>query len=129
MKKVTKMVLMLCLILLGALCYAHGVARTETEKKGDGIPISVKEKVAHGDLDKSSYIHATIDGHLLTVFFTQNIGPVDIEVTTASGALVQTMCIFTPDGWQTYLIQTGDYVITFYLSNGDEYYGEFTVTD
>jgi len=32
MKKVTKMVLMLGLVLSGALCYAHGVARTESEK-------------------------------------------------------------------------------------------------
>ena len=29
----------------------------------------------------------------------------------------------------TYLPQTGDYIITFTLANGDEYYGEFTVTD
>ena len=33
MKKVTKLVLMLCLVLSGALCYAHGAAGTENEKK------------------------------------------------------------------------------------------------
>ena len=33
MKKVTKLVLMLCLILSGAFCYAHGAARTEKEKE------------------------------------------------------------------------------------------------
>ena len=32
MKKVTTLVLMLCLILSGALCHASGVARTENEK-------------------------------------------------------------------------------------------------
>ena len=37
MKKVTKLVLMLCLILSGALCYAHGTARTENEKGEDGF--------------------------------------------------------------------------------------------
>ena len=31
MKKVTQFVLMLCLILSGALCYASGLARTENE--------------------------------------------------------------------------------------------------
>ena len=32
MKKVTNLVLMLCLSLSAAFCYAHGVARTENEK-------------------------------------------------------------------------------------------------
>ena len=40
MKKVTTLVLMLCLILSGALCHASGVARTENEKGGDGISSS-----------------------------------------------------------------------------------------
>ena len=35
----------------------------------------------------------------------------------------------TPDCYQFYLPLTGDYIITFTLANGDEYYGEFTVTD
>jgi hypothetical protein len=37
MKKVTKVVLMLCLTLSGALCYANGEARIEKEQ-GEGIP-------------------------------------------------------------------------------------------
>ena len=40
MKKVTTLVLMLCLILSGALCHASGVARTENEKGEDGISSS-----------------------------------------------------------------------------------------
>ena len=35
MDNATTLVLMLCLFLLGALCYANGVARTENEK-GEG---------------------------------------------------------------------------------------------
>lgn len=38
MKKVIKMVLMLCLVLSGALCYASGAARTENLKGEDGTP-------------------------------------------------------------------------------------------
>ncbi len=34
-----------------------------------------------------------------------------------------------PDSGQFYIAATGDYVFTVTLSNGDEYYGEFTVTD
>ena len=37
MKKMTKLVLMLCLILSGAWCYANGAAGTGN-KKGEGIP-------------------------------------------------------------------------------------------
>ena len=35
------MVLMLCLVLSAALSYAHGVARTETERDGTSIITSV----------------------------------------------------------------------------------------
>ena len=41
MKKVTTLVLMLCLILSGALCYARGVARTDNGNEKDGTPIEV----------------------------------------------------------------------------------------
>ena len=41
MKKVTALVLMLCFILSGALCYARGVDGTE-KKQGEGIPIDQK---------------------------------------------------------------------------------------
>ena len=37
MKKMTKLVLMLCLVLSGAWCYANGAAGTGN-KKGEGIP-------------------------------------------------------------------------------------------
>ncbi len=40
MKKVTTMVLMLCLILSAAFSYAHSVARTEN-KKAVGVPLEV----------------------------------------------------------------------------------------
>lgn len=36
MIKIKKTMLMLCLVLSGALCYAHGVAETENNK-GDSI--------------------------------------------------------------------------------------------
>lgn len=129
MKKVTTLFLMLCLILSGALCYAHAVARTETEKKGDGIPISVKGKVAHGDLDKSSSISPTLDGHVLTVVFNEDLGQVYAEVTTDSNLLVDATITFTPNGIIFYITNAGNYMVTFKLSNGDEYYGEFSITD
>lgn len=127
MQKLSKLVLMLCLTLSGAMCYAYGAARTGDEK-GEG-PILTKLKAQHGGTDKSGSIVSYIDGHTLTVIFTENIGLVEMEITTDTGVHVQTYWANTPDGQQAYIPQTGDYVITFTLSNGDEYYGEFTVTD
>ena len=128
MKKLTTLVLMLCLTLSGALCNAHGAARTENEK-GDGTPITTIGLVQHGGTDKGSSIMASIDGHYLTVAFTENLGQVAIEITTATGNHVQTDSCLTPNGLQFYIPLVGDYIVTFTLPNGDEYYGEFTVTD
>ena len=90
--------------------------------------INIKENNVQG-VPKGSSIQASIDGHTLTVVFTENLGQVAIDVTTATGTIVQTYWMNTPDGLQSYMANTGDYIITFTLSNGDEYYGEFTVTD
>ena len=45
MFKLRQMILMLCLILSGALCYANG--EVKLEKKGDGTPIEIIEKACH----------------------------------------------------------------------------------
>jgi hypothetical protein len=129
MKKVTTMFLMLCLLFSGALSYAHSEASIENEKKGDGVPIELKECTGVSSLDKSNAITPVIDGHVLTVAFTENLGQVAVEVTTASGALVDGTTTITPNGVQIYIPLAGDYIVTFTLPNGDVYYGEFTVTD
>ena len=128
MKKITTLVLMLCLALSGALCYAHGAVGTETEK-GEGTPITVILKSQHGGTDKGGSIAPSISGHTLTIAFTENLGQVTIEVSTASGTSVHFTSTPTPNGVQCYIPNAGDYVVTFTLPNGDEYYGEFTVTE
>ncbi len=90
--------------------------------------ITVKEMKAQG-APKGSTIQASIYGHTLTVVFTENLGQVDVEINTTTGESVQFTSVVTPNGLQCYIPNTGDYVVTFTLSNGDEYYGEFTVTD
>ena len=100
-----------------------------SNKTSDGhSTILVKEAQVEG-IPKGSTIQASIDGHTLTVAFTENLGQVAVEITTATGATVEILWVATPNGLQTYLPLTVDYVITFTLPNGDEYYGEFTVTD
>lgn len=89
MNKLKKMILMLCLILSGVLCYAIGAAGMENVI-GKGIPIEVKLKVIHGGLDKSSSITTTMNGHLLFVAFDENLGRVSVDVKSNDNVLSTT---------------------------------------
>lgn len=128
MKKVTKLVLMFCLVLSGAFCYANGAARTENEKR-DGTPILTIAKVQHGGTDKSGSILPSIYDNVLSVVFTEYLGQVTVEVSTTTGMSVEFTSVLTPNGLLVYIPNAGNYIVTFTLENGDEYYGEFTVTD
>ena len=125
MYKFKEMILMLCFILSGALCYAHGEARMENVK-GERLIIRTAH---HGGTDKSGSIVPTIDDKVLTVVFCENLGQVSVEVTTDAGVSVQCLSVLTPNGLQVYVPNAGNYIVTFTLSNGDVYYGEFTVMD
>ena len=98
-------------------------------KGNDGTPISVIKSSSHSGSEKGNSIIAMVNGNMLLVTFTENLGQVAVEVTTASGVLVDYNLVLTPNGMQVYLPGAGDYIITFTLPNGDEYYGEFTVMD
>ena len=94
----------------------------------DGFsPIIVKAGNVQ-DAPKGSTIQASINGHMLTVAFTENLGEVTVEITSATGGYVQVDSCLTPNGLMFYIPLAGDYIVTFTLPNGDEYYGEFTVT-
>ena len=129
MIKLRQMILMLCLILSGALCYANGTTKTGNEKDWVPIPIDIKESTGASGSDRSSSILPSINGHVLTVVFNENVGQVSVEVTTITGATVEYLSVLTPNGLQVYIPNTGDYIVTFTLPNGDVYAGEFTVTD
>lgn len=128
MFKFKEMILMLCFILSGALCYVHGEDRTENEK-GEGIPIEVIEFVSVSGTDKGNSIIPTLDDHFLIVVFNENLGQVSVEVATAAGAILQSLSVYTPNGVQVYIPNAGNYLVTFTLSNGDVYAGEFMVTN
>ncbi len=115
--------LLLGLLIPAAWCGANGISAL------DGFSHIIIRESNNQGIPKSSSIQASINGHILTVVFTENLGQVAIEITTASGVTVESLWVLTPNGLQNYLSQTGDYVITFTLPNGDMYYGEFTVTD
>lgn len=78
---------------------------------------------------KDYAIQASIDGHTLTVVFTENLGQVTVEVSRVGGGETQVESTPTPNGVLFYIYDTGSYIVTFTLPNGDEYYGEFEVTN
>ena len=121
--KIKQLILLLGLLLPTIWCNAH------TTLFSDGYShITVKEKTVQG-APKGSSIQASISGHYLTVTFTENLGQVAVEISTAAGVTVDCSSTVTPNGLQFYIPLAGDYIVTFTLPNGDEYYGEFTVTD
>lgn len=110
-------------LLIGLWCFASSFALFDGHN-------NVSIKVAHAQsVPKTNSIQASINGHLLSVVFLENLGDVIIEITTNSGAPVETLDCVTPNGMSFYIYDTGSYIVTFYLPNGDEYYGEFDVTN
>ena len=122
-KKAKTISILFGLVISSVFCMA------ETLYYSDGYShIDIKEaKVQH--CPKGSSIDASINGHTLTVTFLENLGDVQVEITTATGGTVDYGHIWTPDSYIAYITNTGDYVVTITLGNGDEYYGEFEVTD
>lgn len=125
MKKATKIMLTLCFLLSGAFCFVHGEAGTLEE--GDGITIDLIQASICSRPSKGNSIVPTINGHALSVVFNENIGQVYVEVSLVGGGETQVESTPTPNGVIFYIPNAGSYVVTFTLSNGDVYYGEFTV--
>lgn len=126
MAKLKTLILMFVLLSTTTFSYANW---TNPQDNGDGTPIYIKQSVGNNSNDRSQSINTFINGHSLTVAFSQNLGEVSIDISTASGATIFCLSVQTPTGYQYYIPNTGSYVITFTLPNGDEYYGEFEVKD
>ena len=121
--KIKQFILLLGLILPTVLCSAMCIDVSDGHSH-----INVKGANVQG-APKGSTIQASINGHTLIVSFTENLGQVSVEITTATGMPVDSSATLTPNGIQFYIPLAGDYIVAFTLPNGDEYYGEFTVTD
>jgi hypothetical protein len=119
---------MLILIVSGMINNAFSAA-SSANAIGEGIPIEIIESASTSTPSKTSSIQATIDGHTLSVVFLENLGQVTIDVSLVGGGEVETQSTPTPNGVIIYIPDTGSYIVTFTLSNGDAYYGEFEVTD
>ena len=128
-KKATRIVLMLCFILSGAFCYANNAFGKGIETDGYPVYIELTQSTGVSSLDKSSSINPIINGNMLTVVFSENMGQVSVVVSTTAGASVESLSVATPNGVQIYIPNAGNYIVTFTFSDGDVYAGEFTVTD
>ena len=121
--KIKQFILLLGFILPTTWCGANCTNTT------DGLShIQINEAQVQGP-PKGSSIQATIDGHYLTVAFLENLGQVNIVITDVYDNEIRVESTPTPTGVNIYILNTGSYVVTFTLPNGDEYYGEFEVTD
>jgi len=127
MKSMLFKIVLMPFILLSMASSATNIINCTQQK--DGVPLEIKELASYTGFDRSSSISASIDGHTLTIVFTENLGQVSIEVSYASGNDVETTSIYTPSGVIIYIPYSGSYIVTFTLPNGDEYYGEFDVTE
>lgn len=90
--------------------------------------ITIRANSTNGN-DRSSSISASIDGHNLTVNFLSDIGHVWIKITDEAGVTLEIEYIETPTGYLYYMPSAGHYVLVITLSDGDEYEGEFDVTE
>ena len=116
------------ILLFGLLLPSFCCMASNTMFNDGNTPVSIKKSYVQGS-PKDYAIQASIDGHTLTVVFTENLGQVNIEVSSVSGGETQVESTPTPNGVLFYIYDTGSYIVTFLLPNGDEYYGEFEVTD
>ena len=121
---IKKLIVLCCYTLMAATLSSW------TNNQNDGGSIIIKKVLSsNSGTDKTSSIQATIDGHYLTVVFLENLGQVNIVITDANDHEIRVESTPTPTGVNIYISNTGSYVVTFTLPNGDEYYGEFEVTD
>lgn len=125
MVKFKTLFLVVGLLLSTSFCHANN-------SKGDvadGSPIIIVKTNNYGGADKSSSISASVNGHTLTVVFTENLGQVTIRIFNENGTPIDLMTTPTPNGHIIYIPLAGQYTVLFSLPNGDEYWGEFEVED
>lgn len=76
-------------LLIGLLMPAVWLGAHDTCLMDGHSNILIKDGNVQGT-PKGNTIQASINGHMLVVVFTENLGQVSVEVTTASGGTVQT---------------------------------------
>ena len=104
-------------------------AKQSSVKEGVEI-IPIYSSNHNASQDRLQVITADITSHTLTISIQQNVGIAQIMIKDSNGAMVALdNMISSPNTTCIYISNTGYYRIDIVLSNGDIYYGFFTVYD
>lgn len=104
-------------------------AKQVSTKEGIDI-ISIHSNSINSAVERNPPISADIASHMLTISIHQNVGIAQIMVRDSNGAIVEIDHIMSSPNTSCYYIsEAGYYRIDIVLSNGDIYYGYFTVYD
>ena len=121
--KLTTLLFMLSFLIVSS--HAANISIIQTEN----VPVVMTAETQHSGDDKSGSMNVSINGHYLTVAFTESLGEVSIEVQNTSGIPLDVSIMDTPSGRQIYIPSAGSYILIIKLENGDEYHGSFEVSD
>ena len=121
--KLTTLLFMLSLLIVSS--HAANISIIQTEN----VPVVMTAETQHSGDDKSGSMNVSINGHYLTVAFTESLGEVSIEVQNTSGIPLDVSIMDTPSGRQIYIPSAGSYILIIKLENGDEYHGNFEVSE
>ena len=118
-------------LLFAVLLMSTFMMKAELTSTKEGVDvISVMSAIHHVDQDRNQSITADITSHILTISIQQNVGIAQIMVRDSNGAIVEIDHIMSSPNTSCYYIsEAGYYRIDIVLSNGDIYYGYFTVYD
>ena len=117
-------------LLFALLLQAAFVLEAKQTSIKEGVVIIISSLNHHVDQDRSQAITVDITSHILTISIQQNVGIAQIMVRDSNGAIVEIDHIMSSPNTSCYYIsEAGYYRIDIVLSNGDIYYGYFTVYD
>ncbi len=115
--------IILIVFMLGVI--SLGNANNTVTVTEDKLTVRANTENGNEKTNVAESIFADISGHKLTVAFSQNLGEVSIDISTASGATIFCLSVQTPTRYQLMIPSEGSYGGTFTLQDGSVYYGEF----
>lgn len=118
------------LLILFVLFVFLGTEAKQKEMLENVNLINKYDNTTNGTELRQSPVTVDITSHTLTISIQQNVGIAHIMVKDSNGAIVEIDHIMSSPNTSCYYIsEAGYYRIDIVLSNGDIYYGYFTVYD
>ena len=117
------------LIVLIALLQLGIIAGAKENSTKEGIDVLLtKETAVNGTEFRSQSISADITGNTLTITFNDNVGIAHIVIKDSNGVYIDRENVFSTPDYATFFINdAGYYRMDITLSNGEQYYGYFSV--